>query len=73
MGDTFPKFKAATIQAVPVFLNREASFQPRGKGIRIQSQRLIKPHWVLRQFKMIRAVLVSARKAHSKNKYIASA
>ena len=25
MGDTFPKFKAAAVQAAPVFLNREAT------------------------------------------------
>ena len=27
MGDTFPKFKAAAIQAAPVFLNREATLE----------------------------------------------
>ena len=27
MGDTFPKFKAAAIQAAPVFLNREATVE----------------------------------------------
>ncbi len=25
MGDVFPKFKAAAVQAAPVFLNREAT------------------------------------------------
>jgi len=26
MGDTFPKFRAAAVQAAPVFLNREATW-----------------------------------------------
>ena len=33
MGDTFPKFKAAAIQAAPVFLDREATVEKSGRLI----------------------------------------
>jgi nitrilase len=33
MGDTFPKFKAAAIQAAPVFLDREATIEKSGRLI----------------------------------------
>jgi len=39
MGDTYPKFKAAAIQAAPVFLNREATLEKAGQLIREAGQK----------------------------------
>ena len=39
MGDTYPKFKAAAIQAAPVFLDREATVEKAGQWIREAAQK----------------------------------